>query len=291
MKRCLILSLIAASCASTPEVTRHALDAPDQFLVTDGARSYLILDGPEGFEVVAKVDEVVLGTSENVWVLRTQTQTQPQADCACVMEASATDGPTQACVSEVPKPMIFLDRLDGTRATPFTDPSSPESSATSSFRLLGIWDGKAMLEMCSSIFVCGAPHPNMACTFRSVSLTDGAVAGIDTLVTSYDVERARRALHAEDPELEADVELAPSSARVVFGGSAASREILVTAPTCYACSDGDWSSYTVSTWQPAGGREELPRPVAAFFLAHDAVPIWTEVGPQNRNLIEAAFAH
>lgn len=296
MKRiAILLAVFGSACASTPVTTTHPLDSPKQYLVSDGQMSALILDGDQGFEVVARRDGTVISSGQDTWVLETKMEDQPQGDCGCFMEAfqKDTDPDTSACSSLVSTPYLSLTRLrDGKTVRPFESMASAESESSASFTVNGIVENKLLLETCVGIYSCGAAHPSTACEAVAIDLATGEKSDAATLAGKVDMKQALATLLADkDMQTESTEDLEVKNVRVKFSGSASFVEALVVAPACYACSDGEWSAYSVGTWQAITPSEELPPPVAAYFAqTKESAPVWTQVTPENRNAIEAAFA-
>ena len=294
MKHLGLLALVLTSCTTANATTdRHPLDAPAQYVVTDGAASAIIIDGPDGFDTIAKRDGAVLMSGKNVWVYALTQEEQPEGDCQCVMEAFNNGTDPEGCSTQVPKPQATLSRVgDANTITPFTLTASPTSESSFAFELEGVLEGKAVLSYCASYYECGAAHPGSACESAALDLATGELDPVSSLSVKVDLDAARTALNAEGAELDPGTELQVNNVRVSFSGSAAYTEALVVASACYACTFGDWGAYTVSTWQKVSPNEELPAPVAAYFKAAKAgtAPVWSPVTEENRNVVEQAFA-
>jgi hypothetical protein len=291
MKRiAFVVAAVVSACSSAPITTTHPLDSPDQYLVTDGITSALILDGPKGFEIVAKRDGAVISSGKDIWVYELKPENQPEADCDCFMEAFNAGAEPTECTKNVQKSNAWLTRLrDGKAVTPFESWSSDESESSASFSMGGVIGNHLVLESCNSAYACGAAHPSGSCEAVAIDLQTGEKGKIEALATNVDMEKAWSALTKESSDLESK-EMKVTSVRVKFSGSAVYVEAQITTPACYACSDGDWDSYSVSTTQPIAGSEELPAPVAAYFGGLKSSPFWTQVNSENRIAIEAAFA-
>ncbi|MEZ4461828.1 MAG: hypothetical protein R3E66_19330 [bacterium] len=294
MKKLVLLAILFASCTTaTPTTDRHPLDAPAQYVVTDGTTSAIIIDGPEGFDTIAKRDGAVLMSGTNVWVYALTQQEQPEGDCPCVMKAFNEGTDPEGCSTQIPKPQATLSRVGDARTiTPFTLAASPTSESSFAFALEGVLEGKALLSYCASYYECGAAHPGSACESAALDLATGELNPVASLAVKADIDAARAALNAHGAELDADAELQVANVRVSFSGSAAYTEALVMASACYACTFGDWGAYTVSTWQKVSPNEELPAPVAAYFKAAPSgtAPIWSPISEESRNVVEQAFA-
>ncbi len=284
-----VLTLVSA-CSSAPVTTTHPLDSPNQYLVSDGLTSALILDGTNGFEVVAKRDGSVVTNGKDVWIYETLTEDQPEADCDCFMQAFNDGVEPDDCTNTVRKPYVTLTRLrDSKVLRPFPSWSSPDSESSVSFALNGVVDNHVIIEGCGSGYSCGAAHPSGSCEAVAINLGTGESTKVDELAPKVDFEKAWSVLLAAHPDLESK-EMNVTNLRTRFSGSAAFVEALVTTDACYACSDGEWSSYSVSTWQTITPSEELPAPVAAFFSKATTAPVWTQINSENRISIEGAFA-
>ena len=299
-----VVAALLSACSSAPITTTHPLDSPNQYLVTDGTTSALILDGPKGFEVVAKRDGGVVSSGKEIWLYEALSEDQPEADCDCFM-AAFNEGaePSAECTKTVKKPYISLTRLrDSKVIRPFPSWSSPDSESGTSFSLNGVVENHVIVEACGSAYSCGAAHPSGSCEVVAINLSTGEPTKIDSLAPNVDLKKAWAAILEANPDIGAECpedatckdfdsnEVSVTSVRTRFSGSAAFVEALVTTPACYACSDGKWSSYTVGTWQAVSASEELPAPVAAYFSASKSSPSWTQVSSENRTAIEAAFA-
>lgn len=281
-----------AACGAPQVQTEHPLTLVPQFLVTDGLQSALIIDGPEGYEILAKSDRVLIPAASGLWTFDTPVVPRPEADCGCFMEAFNQGlTPSADCTRMVDKPHAKLTRLDDRQTLePFTEPSSPDSESTTTYQLNGIIDDSLLIRMCTSAYACGAAHPGAWCELAVIDLNTATQQKADVFQLRPDFEKARAELRARENTIEDDTELKITEVRVQLVGTATQIQTLITAPACYACSDNEWGSYSVSVWEKAGPAEELPRPVAAYFQAHPGANIWAPVDAANRNKIEAAFA-
>lgn len=283
--------ILLMGCSSAPVTQAHPLNAPTQYLVTDGRTSALIVDGSAGYQVVASRDGAVVAVEDDVWIYSLRETEQPEGDCACAMEAFNRGAEPEGCFEMVLKPIATLVRVrDGKTITPFAPGSSETSESSFEFKLGGVIGNSLLMSYCGSFYECGAAHPGATCEALAMDLTNGEAKDVSTVIGQIDLEAARADLIKNGAEIDDGVELSVVNARLAMSGTASYQEALIEAPSCYACSFGEWSSYTVSTWQKVSAAEELPAPVAAYFKAFPGTPIWSEVTPGNRNVVEQAFA-
>ncbi|UJR79531.1 hypothetical protein [Sandaracinus amylolyticus] len=127
-------------------------------------------------------------------------------------------------------------------------------------------------------FACGA-HGDVEVAMRVIDVRTGSRAELELGPTSDLRARARDALLAEgEGAIETPLELEdvePVASVPVFDAGHVVMDHVFVAEACYACGDGEWSSYTRATTirdprVPAAIAEDaaLPEPVARWIAAH-----------------------
>jgi len=120
------------------------------------------------------------------------------------------------------------------------------------------------------IYACGVHGDGTSLSYLFDLATKARAPEMVTMADLDHLTAAARAALA-DHEVEPDAELGLGESRPVWRAGKLAMRHLVYADTCYACSDGDWSSYTAAVWldDPAVPRPftdeaaALPAPVAA----------------------------
>lgn len=285
-----VFALSGLVACSAPPKTPDAIPSADEMVVvTDGGVTYLLSDSADG-QVIGQFTGVLLGHGPNLWMYNLAQSMEPQADCSCVMEAEMSDGDSAKCVSTEAKSRAVFTRLsDSELVYPFEIRSSEETESSIEFQLLGQHESIIFIEMCSDQYACGAAHPWHECQAVAFDLESGKYSGVEQFVGEVSSEEALRQIHQHDPEFEGALD--PVAAKVLVEGSRARVSALMSGPTCYACSDGQWSSYTNSGWSQTSLSEDLPPGVASFFKDKKHLPVhWFKVTSENRPAVQTLFA-
>jgi hypothetical protein len=202
--------------------------------------------------------------------------------------------PTRACEDDAGRPaqegrgvrvrMVPSDRARPPLEIVAPSPGDQANEVEQSARLLASVGPYVFVEESTFTDSCGA-HGNTGVSFAVWSLDDGRVVDLlsDLPDRAHLLESGKSAIDAqpdlvdfsrpEDPP--AVTELLPRlGARGRLEASA-----LVTVPSCYACTEGGWSSYTVSTQVPVPlpwrlrGLGDPPRAAGLFADAHPALTV------------------
>jgi hypothetical protein len=271
-----VLVLLVAACtpaASRPpdgggrEETSHEREVVLAWIrQPDGATETLRLD--RDGTVLGRHPEIRIATSTGEWIWRTAEIAVPTAPCPSAPPDEA--GPDAARPGRAMR--ATLERADGRAAQSIVAPGRPPpdtSELLHEVRLVGSVGAKLFVEESSYVYACGA-HGMTTVTFRVWDAVRGAE--IDVLRDLPDLDRLTARAHAQLAEPEDDSAEAPELTAVIprFGPDRVRFEAQLTAPTCYACSDGVWSSYTRSVRLPTapppvlGSDAELPYAVKRF---------------------------
>jgi len=290
-----IVLLIISACSGAPSghnTMDHALHEGELYVVFDGNRTHLIAPSEKGYVVSSSFDGALIGAGPALWMYNLAESMEPQADCSCVMEAMMSDDDDSQCSANVAKERAVLTRVrDSELVYPFEIRSTEESESSYSFQISGQWGDLLLLESCADQYSCGAAHPWYHCVSTTLDLKTGELSEIASWVGDVDLKPALDEIRTHDPEFEGQ-ELEVSTARVILQDRNATVQVLMSGPTCYACSDGNWSAYTNSGWSLSVLTMSLPEPVASFFKENSASPVvFFKVDETNRAAISPFFAN
>ncbi len=276
----LMVGLIACSSASTvterePLVTDRK-PAPEFLLwekTKDGYRTHHLRQKGEDVEVIEVYDELRVSTPDAVWRWTENLETVSEADCDCMMQAF-NQGKTVAegeCLMTSDKTFGRLEEVDNGRSwmPDIVPEDSPESEYSPAFTVTGSVGNKVFVTTCVNQYACGAAHPAVNCHQDVVDLdTLEAVSPGEVFGEIADPA----SLNFESDEIDIDaagVDFVEVSTD--FHGEEVRLDQLYITDTCYACSDGSWSSYTTGAVvedQPIVGdlasEARLPSTLAIF---------------------------
>lgn len=285
----LVMVLHGAGCGGASPATiidpvvSPAAPAPARYLVwTRGPtpRTRVVDADGERHRVVASTDGVLLAAADRVFRFTTRVVEVPLIRCEHDDPSAEPPPPGVATEAEV------VDLVSGRRTTVIEAPR-PEELAELEHRVTRVASVGSLLfiEEAADDYGCGAhgAHSAMATVF---DLASGAVVellGPDEVAALDGDERARahRAL-VDDPERDVEPETAPSdvllsAVRPSITASGVVASYLFSTVTCYACSDGVWSSYTTSIELPASA---LPARLAAFRAVPPAIASLLRAEPE-----------
>jgi hypothetical protein len=271
-----VLVLLVAACtpgASRPPDGGGREETPREREVVlawirqpDGATETLRLD--RDGTVLGRHPEIRIATSTGEWIWRTAEIAVPTAPCPSDPPDEA--GPDTSRPGRTTR--ATLERADGQMAQSVVAPERPPPDTNEllhEVRLLGSVGAKLFVEESSYVYACGA-HGMTTVTFRVWDAERGAE--IDLLRGIPDLDRLTARAHAKLAEPGDDGAETPELTAVIprFGPDRVRFDAQLTAPTCYACSDGVWSSYTRSVRLPTApppvlvNDAELPDAVRRF---------------------------
>lgn len=228
--------------------------------------------------VLSRTDGIRIWAAGTEWT--TAVSVEPVATSAC------EEGPQQPA-QEGRGVRVRLVASDASRAAlelvaPF--PGDQANDVQQSARLLASVGPFVFVEESTYTYTCGA-HGNTGVSFAIWNLEEGR--SVDMLSDLPDREHllaaGKRIIDARPDVIDfsrpsdppALTELLP---RIGKHGQLEATA-LVTVPSCYACTEGGWSSYTVSAQVPAAlpwrlrGVGAPPRAVGAFVDAHPALTV------------------
>ncbi|RDV36741.1 hypothetical protein DV096_16765 [Bradymonadaceae bacterium TMQ3] len=225
-------------------------------VVSDGELETRVYDGL-GSQHSAFAGLVVPGAT-GMWRWEEGSRQVAQPDCGCVSEqmmegAEAAD--PKACMTD--RAVItgrFINDTTGESWAPEETTMAPDDRWWEvSMTPVGAVGSVGLVTLCVDSYYCGAAHPGVECEQIAMDFSGGQPVKVE-------LEALSAALGAESFEglklgLEEDVEVAAEDAELVaLSPSWDAEEGRLMAEqhyafgACYACSDGEWSSYTVSTY-------------------------------------------
>lgn len=245
-------------------VEAAAAEAPPQWLVwsVEGEVAKTELRDADG--VVATAPGIWIGAGEHLWRYNQIKVDVEQPDCDC--------GPSGDCTTSVG---LDLGELAAPGRPALVMPPSDfigEGAQSSTVQLVGSVGPYAFTTACVWSYVCGAAHGGTVCTESIWDLRTGEQldphdvtlerlrgdAAVQFVYDSFDDEQEASQLQSEDVVL---VNVLP-----LYEGDFHPRlEEHYTAATCYACSDGEWDSYTVSARRTV---DTLPPAFERWFAAN-----------------------
>lgn len=274
----------AATTDAPPAAVEQAEQAEQQphWLVwhvsATGAHSTDLVDATG---VVASAPGIWVGAGERLWRYNAITLDVERPDCDCEMQAMRENTDDAECRTSVG---VDLGELAAHGVTPLLAPPADflgEGVESSSVEVVGTVGPYAFVSACVSSYVCGAAHGGVVCTQAIWDLRSSAEINVydlapdrlrgEEVVTfmydAHDDEHSAAETQVEDVALVA--------LRPLFEGSYQPRlEEQYTAATCYACSDGQWDSYTVSARRTV---DVLPAMLEKW-LGENAPPPGTSAG-------------
>lgn len=318
MRRFLTIALLLTACRASgpspaPDVTpTQTVAAPTQWLVwTRGPEEfetrYLEADGVGGVRELGVAPGAWIGAGDAVWEFARMNVTAGQLDCDCVYVAEQ-EGSAPDCTRAAQFEIGALRKLaaPGVIELPAVAAIEPQTQAIYT-RLDGTAGPFAFVTTCTERYFCGAAHPDSVCAQRIVDLRTGAdvapAAMCAAPLTGGAAREILRDAYEDESELEALADDAIALTRVapVYDGTTSPRmEEQYTGPTCYACSDGLWDAYTVSSTRTVDGvgapitewLSTAPAPPSAVMSPEARVGGWSVVpaDPALRQGLHAAFA-
>jgi hypothetical protein len=217
-------------------------------------------------EVIAEGAGLYIATSDAIWAWDERVVTTSQVDCECMMEANAT-GAEMDC--SVPRDIVAADlvQVDGDQTIEaFPVQAKYEGEVEPSPRVTGSSGPYITTVDCSYGYWCGA-HGNVECAFKAWNLDTAAPMEPDAFVDTLSRPNQIALLNGEprDETISEDDLVGLVSVKPTWSADGVCQlDALYSAGACYACSDGEWSSYTVSaTHEDATPKVELePAPQA-----------------------------
>ncbi|MEZ4224633.1 MAG: hypothetical protein R3B13_27025 [Polyangiaceae bacterium] len=266
---CACLSLIACSRAAPSSTPRAAVDVASAKQESNGAaqgepgaRGYLAW-GYHKEQLVSRwyslerghvveagsAPAVMIADGDTVWRIDHQETKLELPSCAVIL---GTTGPDDS-KGEGTLTQVWAQELGGARRHMLVSAERPEGATEyqHSVRMLGSVGTLLFLEESEYDYSCGA-HGGTSKGFVAADVKSGFNTDVLTPTERSKIDRAegvlaRRWFLGEGvfPEDDGDgVELVRLVPHYVRG--ALTVDALFAAPTCYACSDGEWSSYTTT---------------------------------------------
>ncbi|RAL23027.1 hypothetical protein DL240_09070 [Lujinxingia litoralis] len=264
--------LLMVGCASEPQapgseavaearapIDASAAAAGKRFAVTvedEGGLRTRIFDGL-GSQLVG-YETLVVPAKSGMWRWEESVREVTQTDCGCMMDKlNETPGTTDTSGCEVSKEVIagrLINDATGQAWEPEESTMAPaDADWEVTFTPVGAVGSTALVKICQMIYYCGAAHPNTECRQAVVALDgespqelaprelspvvgaehfEGQSFGLDEGV---EVDPKRAALVALTPTWDPEARELRAEQQYAF-------------EACYACSDGEWSAYSVSTF-------------------------------------------
>ena len=325
-----VLSLaLAVGCASSRAASTSANSPTEQkpdppgpgYLVqyaVDGEleTAWLEADG-DGYEVVARRSGAYAAAGGDLWTWGVRRAEHELSDCDCVGQmyekGRADDESLAQCrtTSEFETPVV--ENLTGDSDLPLAELEDLEQTGDITFEASGestlgpYWFGT----VCTYIYACGAAHGSVGCRSVIVDLERGQVLELNEFMGADAFARANERLRGQ--AIDALEQKAPDNTEITEAESAQLEagwpvmtpdglrfSYLFAAPTCYACSDGSWSSYSIGAHvrdstlpDKLTSLAKPPAPVLAFIETEDIMNTtrgWTALpddAERRRALLEA----
>lgn len=297
------LSLALSGCASSNSGSEQRpqpiTQSAPHFLVwwsveEGGFATALVRQDADQSRVVAEAEGLFIATESGIWTWEETPLEITQVDCACAMERGLSDpAAIESCEVSREVSRTELVQLDGEgRFIVSAEPEELEGEYEAQAHPTASSSGIVTVTECSYIYACGAAHGSTNCQFSAFDLDRGRALEAADLVEPLSVADQIALLNSQSDEpveeetLVGLVEAEPSwseTGEVSFVATYA-------AATCYACSDGEWSSYTF-TASHAGATpivELEPAPeavVQTWALAAGTSPTsargWSRVNPDD----------
>jgi hypothetical protein len=263
--RWIALSLAAAGCGAAPAVVAPIANrppAPDAYLVwsapADGAPTtrWVDVDG----QVVGTAPGIVIASGATLYRLVTHEVTTKLQTCEQI-DAESTDPPAGEDGKGL---LISLEPIGGGAAIALNTAVSSEHMAEMDWgsTLVGSLGPYLFVEDAHDAFACGA-HGGHDVAARVFDLGQRA----QVAAFAGDAEAAKPAIYDRAwPELKGPADGFSDQLHVgevvpAWSGGVLAPRWLIWTDTCYACTQGDWSSYTASVWLDHG---PVPAPMAAL---------------------------
>ena len=290
MKRIYLIAIMAVlSCKTTaPPVPDNpgTADELDEWIVwtrgEDGTLRTLIIAETGGADarLVGAGNGAWVGTEEGGWNFTHVDHTVKRRSCECELAAEPARD-SDACTEPVHVSVGVWRAHPRQRVIATGAPEElSEYISGLAVSLEGTVGPFAFITLCEETFACGA-HPNQTCRQRIVDLRDvsevSAAAVVDTMPSTQEMLGIVREAYEDEQEAE---DIAPDAVSLTHvaplyeSGALPHVEEQYTGPACYACSDGLWDSYTVSTRRTV---DQFGGPVAAWLADNDAPPqaVWS----------------
>lgn len=277
---------------------------PPGFLVQytvdeDAKNAWLSADG-SGFEVLMEADGAVVTAAGELWTWDETMVEHRISDCQCMEDMrneGATDDELGQCEESTQTAVPTLVNLSGGDDLPLGEIEGLEETGEISMSA----DHKGTLgkylfgTVCTYIYACGAAHGSVGCRSAVVDLEQRSVVELsefmgDDAFAEVDARLRGRATDAIEEQASDSTNVTePESAQLEAGWPVVTEDglafsYLFAAPTCYACSDGSWSSYTLGVEiRDDSVPEKLaqlaePPPAVLAFLTNRDIPLNVVVG-------------
>ena len=244
-----------------------------------GYSTALVRARNEDPEVLAEGSGLFIAAGESIWSWEERTQSSAQIDCACQMEARGEGDESDCSVSRDVVSAELLE-VDGSRSIDaFPVQEEYEGEVEPNPNVLGSTGPILMSADCHYGYFCGA-HGSVECQYKAWNLATGESVTADQIVRPLSQADQVGLLNEEprDELVTPDTLIGLVEVRPRWGDSGDVRlEALYAASACYACTDGEWSSYTIAA------RHEDAEPTIELEDAPGAVlELWnTTTGPRG----------
>ena len=232
-----------------------------QLETDEGVETVWLEAGANRYEVIARRSGAVAVVEDSLWEWASASIEHDLKDCECVQKAreSGEEPAADACRETTTVEVPSLEQLDGSKRLLLTDVEGYGGSGDISISAQNLgsvgeyWFGSA----CTFTYFCGAAHGNVSCNAFVADLREQTLMAPSDLLGDKELAIAETELRRiavqqfEDRPSDATMMEEPGDAALVaawprVGEGGTAFVYLYSAPTCYACSDGSWSSYTVA---------------------------------------------
>lgn len=250
--------------------------APETWLVwadgPEGPRTAWLVDDPSGVRVIATAPGRYIAHDDAIWELTAVARRVSSYDGACVLEHedADVDAPPAVCAVERVMTSLQAREVDGdgvvvaptSRALP-----DPLCDVSRTDEVMGSLGPFVFVRSCTYEYACYAAHGGVACEAHVLNLAAESAQGMDVVRDAGDVDGTLRdeawTRASNDTQGMAD-----SAADLVLAGvwpgwrddGRLRVRLQYAGASCYACSDGEWSSYTESVNVSTDEVPELLRP-------------------------------
>jgi hypothetical protein len=252
-----IFACMLSACATgvEPDRAEQPLEPTAEYFlvwwsVEEGGHTTALVKSDSGgdMSIVAEGDGLFIAADSALWSWEEREVPTTQTECGCLMEAETNDTEPSCKVSRDVKVAEIVE-VDGERsftvnegAGTYDGEYDPNPSPIGS-------SGPFLMSVnCAYGYFCGA-HGNVECSYHAWNLEAGTELSTDELVVPLSKADQIALLNEEprDEVINEEILMGLVSVRPSWSSEGAvSLDASYAAAACYACSDGEWSSYTVT---------------------------------------------